>query len=348
MKKNIFNSGKKEFNLLDAGMGEFIYIIVMLIIIELFKIAIRIGLPYNDFVSGLVSFCVELGFVGTVLIVGALNKSNVIKATKINSKPKSNHMWFCVLIALIAYFGFSALTNTFIEFLDLIGYKSSSSGINVDSWWKYLLYTITMAAVPAFCEELLFRGVVYQGLRKWSKVGAIFISAALFMLMHGSPDQTVHQFVIGIILAVVFSVTGSIWCPMLIHFLNNFIALTLSFVVTMIQKSAQVQNSESANQVVVGPWESWAIGLFSALFSAIVAGLLIWVIVKHLQKNKIEQNNNQTSNENVISEVESQEANQSKEEFSDKGKVTAIVFFVLATIWGCFDWIQALVIGLLK
>ena len=272
-------------------------------------------------------------------------KTNIMHATKINKKPKNFEIGFCVLIALIAYFGFASLTNSFIEFLDLVGYKSSSSGINVNSWWKYLLYTITMAAVPAFCEELLFRGVIYQGLRKWSKVGAVFVSAALFMLMHGSPDQTVHQFILGVVLAIVFGATGSIWCPMLIHFLNNFIALTLSFVVSLIQQnSGSASSSATSEATSINSVAIWFVQLASAAISAVVAGLLIWVIVKYLHKkndqNKAELQSASTEQE-VVEDCTGNDA-------TEKGKKFALVFFVLASVWVCFEWIQTLVTGLLK
>lgn len=345
MRNNIFYSGKKEFNVLDAGVGEFVYLVVQYLIIALLYMAISLGLPKGGVLNSVASLLVELGFVGTVFIVAASSKTNAIGATKLNKKPNGYQLGFCVLIALIAYFGFASLTNSFIDLLDLIGYKSSSSGINVNSWWKYLLYTITMAAVPAFCEELLFRGVIYQGLRKWSKVGAVFVSAALFMLMHGSPDQTVHQFILGVVLAIVFGATGSIWCPMLIHFLNNFIALTLSFVVSLIQQNAGGASASATSEATsLNPVAIWFVQLASAAVSAVVAGLLIWVIVKYLHKK-----NSENGAERQLASTEPEAVEATKEnDASEKGKKFALVFFVLASVWVCFEWIQTLVTGLLK
>ena len=351
MTNNIFKNGKKEFGFLDAGIAEFVYLVMQYLVIAVFYMAISLGLPSGGAVSEIASFAIELCFVGTVLVVALSTKTNVFKATTIKTKPTSNQVLFTILIAIIAYFGFSGLTNVFIDFLELVGYKSTSSSIDVGSWWKYLIYIFTMAAVPAFCEEILFRGVIYQGLRKWSKTGAIFVSAALFMLMHGSPDQTVHQFVLGIVLAVVFNATGTIWCPMLLHFLNNFIALTLSFVLTSI--SGTTGTEEVANEVVVvssySPWVVLLIQLFSAIISAAIAGLLIWVIVKAI----IKQKNTEITAKNKNLSLSIENANVKNEEDSiptkqEKGKTITIVFFVLASIWVSFEWIERLISGILK
>jgi len=357
MKNNIYVSGKKEFGFLDSGIGEFVYLVIQYLIIALLYMALSLGLPRGSVVNEVASFLIEIGFLATVFIVALATKTNVFKATKLNTKPKTYQVALTAVIALIAYFGFSAMTNAFIDFLELVGYSSSSSPIVVNVWWKYLLYTFTMAAVPAFCEELLFRGLIYQGLRKWSKVGAVFISALLFMLMHGSPDQTVHQFILGIILALVFNATGSIWCPMLLHFLNNFIALTLSFIYSQ-AGDASVAETASESVQTYSPWTVWIVELFIAFGVATVAAFLIWTIIKSLKKQRLEE-----KNENKIEITKAEDGKQIVDisALSDENSVKtatetpektnntiAVVLFVLAGVWVSIDWIWALVTGLLK
>ena len=89
----------------------------------------------------------------------------------------------------------------------------------------------SMAIMPAFCEELAFRGVVYGGYRKNCRpAGAILMSAFLFGLMHGNINQFVYTFLIGIALALLAEATGSIWPTILVHFLINLRAVVSMFI----------------------------------------------------------------------------------------------------------------------
>jgi hypothetical protein len=50
--------------------------------------------------------------------------------------------------------------------------------------------------------------------------------------MHGNPDQLVHQFFVGLMLAYVMQVTGNLLAPMILHFSNNFLALLIDFFIS--------------------------------------------------------------------------------------------------------------------
>ena len=49
------------------------------------------------------------------------------------------------------------------------------------------------------------------------------------MLLHASPLQTPYQLILGVILAVIVLKTGNLFYSILLHFLNNAIAVTLEF-----------------------------------------------------------------------------------------------------------------------
>lgn len=73
-----------------------------------------------------------------------------------------------------------------------------------------------------FCEEFVFRGVIYGGyLKSGNKLRAILLSALLFGLMHMNVNQAIYAFVIGILLALLMEATGSLWAPVLCHMVFN-------------------------------------------------------------------------------------------------------------------------------
>lgn len=84
-----------------------------------------------------------------------------------------------------------------------------------------ILSFVTMAIIPAFVEEFLFRGLVQSNLRPYGSGVAIVGSAVLFGLMHQNIQQVFYATVAGLVLGYIYEVTDSIWCGILLHLLNN-------------------------------------------------------------------------------------------------------------------------------
>jgi sodium transport system permease protein len=86
-----------------------------------------------------------------------------------------------------------------------------------------------IAASPAICEELLFRGAILTGLRRglgpW---GAAIACGLLFGLFHLSPVKILPTAILGVILSWLVIASGSIVPAMIFHFLNNAAAVVLT------------------------------------------------------------------------------------------------------------------------
>lgn len=117
---------------------------------------------------------------------------------------------------------------------DMSLFETEINGIH-----SFVLLFISTAIIPALVEEFLFRGVILKNLLPYGKTVAIVISALLFSLMHTNFFQFFYTFIAGLVLGYVFLRTGSIWCSVLIHFINNFIAvLTEVFYYYMSEEAA--------------------------------------------------------------------------------------------------------------
>ena len=91
------------------------------------------------------------------------------------------------------------------------------------------LVLLTIALLPAICEELIFRGVLARGLATampWPL--AAVSSAAVFSLFHMSIVQAVPTFLLGIALGIIATRARSVFPTMLAHAINNAVAITLS------------------------------------------------------------------------------------------------------------------------
>ncbi|MCL6512336.1 MAG: CPBP family intramembrane metalloprotease [Anaerolineae bacterium] len=85
-------------------------------------------------------------------------------------------------------------------------------------------------AVPV-AEEIFFRGVVYRWLRdRWGVAIGAIASGVVFGLVHFEPATIVPAIVLGIALALVYERSKSLWPPILIHVLNNALAVGLLYV----------------------------------------------------------------------------------------------------------------------
>jgi membrane protease YdiL (CAAX protease family) len=88
-----------------------------------------------------------------------------------------------------------------------------------------------IAGLAAIGEELLFRSIIQTSLIKICKnahVG-ILIASAIFSFIHLEFYGFVPRLILGMLLGYMFYFSGSIWIPMLMHFLNNGTVVLIYF-----------------------------------------------------------------------------------------------------------------------
>ena len=90
---------------------------------------------------------------------------------------------------------------------------------------QIMLQLLTIVVIPAFVEELLFRGVILTNLLPYGKTSAVVASAVLFGLMHQNAGQLFFATVAGLVFGFLYLKLRTIWAPVLLHFLNNFYAV---------------------------------------------------------------------------------------------------------------------------
>ena len=99
--------------------------------------------------------------------------------------------------------------------------------LNVKSFGGMLFNVFMIAIIPAVGEEFLFRGVILRLFKEWTKNThiAVLVSAFLFSALHMQFYGFMPRLLLGIILGYLFVWSGSLWIPMLIHFINNAFAI---------------------------------------------------------------------------------------------------------------------------
>lgn len=101
-----------------------------------------------------------------------------------------------------------------------------------DGVGELLLNLVVLAVLPAFCEELFFRGALQQtldGCFRGNHQLAVWATAAIFSLMHGEIFAFLPRLLLGLLLGYLFYYGRSIWLNITAHFLNNATVVVLYF-----------------------------------------------------------------------------------------------------------------------
>ena len=94
---------------------------------------------------------------------------------------------------------------------------------------SYPILVMAIALGPAVGEELVFRGLIGNGLiQRWGLLRGVGTTAALFALAHLSPAHAIATLPLGVFLHWVYLHTRSLWAPILLHFLNNLLVISLA------------------------------------------------------------------------------------------------------------------------
>ena len=270
---------RNQFNTLDASKGSVLFVVLQNLFIVLLTALVYGGFRYSEAAGYAITGLLELTFFLTVVIVCSISGINIWHASKLNIKPTLAQSLIAIAVCFICLYGFSNITNAFYYLIRTVGYSSDMSEMVAAGIPELLIEIVGICVLPAFCEEILFRGLICNGLKDLGMWPAILISSTFFMLMHGNPDQTVYQWLLGVVLGYMLFITGSLWVPIIIHFCNNFFITILNFIAS----GSQNETSGGAEQVLNG-YEILDLFYVGVIF-ALVAALIIYYIGKYLKKH---------------------------------------------------------------
>ncbi len=171
------------------------------------------------FADGILS---TAAYMAPFMIAGVMfyTMSRRIETQKIRFEVKLPPVFPLMIFAGLAINTAAAYANSW--FCGLIGYGVPGDllGQQYDDPAVVVMY-MTVALAPAFAEEFLFRGVIFGNLRPFGRTQAVIISALTFAFMHQNIGQLFYTFVCGVVMALMYEWTGSIWCSIFFHMFNN-------------------------------------------------------------------------------------------------------------------------------
>ena len=102
-----------------------------------------------------------------------------------------------------------------------------------NSFMGLLENLLVIALIPALAEEFLFRGVFQRIFINWTRNPhwGIIITSFIFSVIHLEFYGFFPRWLLGILFGYMLLWSGSIWLPIIAHFLNNGIAVITYFLI---------------------------------------------------------------------------------------------------------------------
>jgi len=130
------------------------------------------------------------------------------------------------VVAMIASVGVLAITIALVEQVLGHPYEPPTETPQGGWFWAFAVMAVCLAPI---CEELYFRGFLFQGLRRWMRfVYAGLASGLLFAFVHVEPIRLLSLWLAGLLFAEVFERRKTLVASMCAHAALNLIAITLA------------------------------------------------------------------------------------------------------------------------
>ncbi|MEG8946230.1 CPBP family intramembrane glutamic endopeptidase [Rosettibacter firmus] len=162
-----------------------------------------------------------------------------------------------------------------IDQLDKLLESTYTNLIIAHSFIEGLFIILIVAVVPAVCEEVFFRGYVQSSFEyKFKPFWSALLTAVFFSIYHFNPYGLIPLILLGTYLGFSAYMSNSIFIPMILHFTNNFLAITAFFVF----------GSEDLISSKVKPEGEIIPNLVSFVLLSILFISFIYYVIKNYQK----------------------------------------------------------------
>lgn len=237
--ENVLPDAKKSsYSLLDALVVFLLAVVIMIIASFAITGGASVIMIFNDQIiysegfSLFSSLIVSVSFILLYFFYNKKQKIDYTKASAIKKEVDAPKVLLVLVFAFVCLFLISPFVNILVQLFEKIGYTVSGDiGFKIEGApWRLVVALIVYAVMPAIAEELIFRGIIFNGLaKKLRPLTAILLSALFFTLIHGSLQQTVFQFILGVVLGYIMYYSANLIYPILFHFFNNAIVVVVAY-----------------------------------------------------------------------------------------------------------------------
>lgn len=154
--------------------------------------------------------------------------------------------------------------------------------LNVTTINGLMMNLLVMAVVPALGEELFFRGSL---LNVFSENGknkhiAVWVVAIIFSLVHFQMYGFIPRMILGALLGYLIVWSKSLWLPIIAHFINNAMAVLVSF---FGRNNTDVKALED-----IGKASTYVYGIFSLIISLFLFSMIYFLLNQSKKRTSLD------------------------------------------------------------
>ncbi len=234
--------------------------------------------------------------IGFPILYLIIRKMSFVPRRKSRLSVKDLFVYLLIGEALM-YIG-SLVASTVMGYFDAIfGAENSNEVVDtVTSAPIWLVIIVACVLAPIF-EELIFRKLLMDRLGAYGDRMIILVSALAFAFLHGNLHQFFYSFTLGLLLAFIYSRTGRVIYPIIIHAAVNTLGSVLpilalphmekleSLIPMMEQAMADGQNEALSQMIAENLGSILVAGLYSALISGLAIAGIVLLIIKLRKKS---------------------------------------------------------------
>ena len=221
-------------------------------------------------------------FIVPSIILGYAFSGNSTNYLKLNQLPAGYKFILVVLVMLVSI----PVINMIAGLNSMIKFPQSMSGVQnyidqtsktyntiTESFMKVNtlqglgINLLIVAIIPALGEEFLFRGVFQRIFSNWTRNAhwGIVISAFIFSAIHIEFYGFFPRWILGIMFGYFLLWSGSIWLPILAHFINNGIAVITYYLIsngTINEKMADIGSTSDILPITISCFIFMGVGIY--------------------------------------------------------------------------------------
>ena len=182
--------------------------------------------------------------------------------------PKWNH-WLGVIVFAGGFLMVNIMINLTLAYFFPSMLETNDALNDIMDGIPYIVQLFIVAVMPAICEETLHRGFILSSFRRFkNKWVIIVIMGVLFGLFHIQPEKYLATGALGCALTYLMISTDNFVMPMTFHFLNNGVAITLSYLMNIIDKYTNNMGIETQDATLTSI-PLFYLGIYFILFMAV-------------------------------------------------------------------------------
>lgn len=175
----------------------------------------------------------QLGYIG--LVLGVLyRRVNFVSFWGL----RPGRYWWVIGVTFACYVAYSIL----LELLWAVGFQDWTDRVFFQvlmpapdgpepTLLLWVLWGLVAVVAAPLAEEVVFRGYLYPVLKRMGGIWLASIAISLFFAaVHLEGSYLLARFLLSLILILAYELTGSLWAPIGIHFLNNAYVFSGNFV----------------------------------------------------------------------------------------------------------------------